>query len=178
MEYVAQHPAAKWIAREAVAEGRRREVGIAGGRSTLMTGARTRPMGETEGRTSYVKRGIGLLFGCSPLLLLVASLAYGLAGHSQLRPLSLVAELIALLVGALNFYLSFLRRVLHRWRTGTLDGYRYVSGFPMVGNVLAILGVFLGFGSIVSAVIGLVAVAVDTGGSAWFVISTWRDASL
>jgi hypothetical protein len=61
---------------------------------------------------------------------------------------------------------------------GSLDGYRHVSGLPAVGSFLAALGAVLAFGSIVAAVVGLAAVAVDTGGSVWFLISTWRDALL
>jgi hypothetical protein len=124
-----------------------------------------------------VRRVFGLVLGCSPLLLLAASLCHGLAGHNRWRPLGLVAELIALLVGGLNFYLSFVRGRLYQRRTGSLDGYRHVSGLPMIGNLLTILGVLLGFGSIVPALMGLAAVFVDTGGTVWFVACTWRDAS-
>jgi hypothetical protein len=134
-------------------------------------------MTKTDSRTNWLRRGVGLIVGSSPLLLLAASLYYGLDGHSQWRPFGLVAELLALWAGGFNFYLSFVRGVIHLLRNGCLEGYRHVSGLPMIGNLLAILGVFLGFGAIVPAVIGLVAVAIDTGGAPWFVGCTWRDAS-
>jgi hypothetical protein len=58
-----------------------------------------------------------------------------------------------------------------------MDGYRHVSGFPMIGTVLLSLGAVFSFGAIGSALIGLVAFALDTGGSVWFVTATWRDRS-
>jgi hypothetical protein len=39
------------------------------------------------------------------------------------------------LIACLNFYISFLRYPLHRWRGGTRDDYRWVSGVPMVGSI-------------------------------------------
>jgi hypothetical protein len=43
--------------------------------------------------------------------------------------------------------------------------------------VLLSLGAVARFGAIGSALIGLVAFALDTGGSLWFVIALWRDRS-
>ncbi len=132
---------------------------------------------ETKPRTRYVRRGIGLALGLAPLAVLGASLFYGLAGHDRMSLLGLVPELLALLVACLNVYLSFVRGRLYRRKRGSLDGYRNVSGIPMFGTALATIGALLGFGSVVCAAIGLVAFGIDTGGSLWFLIVTWRDAS-
>jgi hypothetical protein len=81
-------------------------------------------------------------------------------------------------VAVLNFHLSFIRPRLFFVRRGSMDGYRFISGLPMVGTVLVVLGTFVGFGAVDSALIGIAAFALDTGGSGWFVIATWRDRSL
>ena len=138
----------------------------------------TTAMGETEPRTNYVRRGIGLGAGVAPIVLLAASLSYGTLGHDSLSLFGLVPELLALLVACLNVYLSIVRSRLYRWKQGSLDGYRHVSGFPVFGTALATVGALIGFGSVVCATIGLVAVSIDTGGSLWFLIFTWRDGSL
>jgi hypothetical protein len=40
---------------------------------------------------------------------------------------------VGAVVACVNFYTSFLRYPLHRWRGGTRDDFRWVSGFPIVG---------------------------------------------
>lgn len=82
--------------------------------------------------------------------------------------------LVALLIGALNFYLSVLRGFVHRWMART-EAYRHVSGFPLIGTLVVVAGALVGFGSVACGALGLLAVALDTGGSVWFLLSTWRD---
>jgi hypothetical protein len=84
-----------------------------------------------------------------------------------------VVMLVATSIGALNLYLSFIRPMIF----GSRSDYRNVSGVPVVGTLLVIVGTVLGFGSVLYAVLGLVVVAVDTGGSLWFLLSTWSDGS-
>jgi hypothetical protein len=43
------------------------------------------------------------------------------------------------LVASVNFYTSFLRYPLHRWRGGTRANFRWVSGFPLVGIACLLL---------------------------------------
>jgi hypothetical protein len=81
------------------------------------------------------------------------------------------------MVGLLNFYLSFVRPVLFRWRSGSLEPYRHVSGFPIVGTILVVVGGLMGFGSVVTAFVGLLAISLDTGSSIWFLLATWKDSS-
>ncbi len=83
----------------------------------------------------------------------------------------------AAIVTVLNFYLSFGRPLMFRLRHGTMDGHRFVSGFPMIGTVLVMLGALFAFGTVGSAAIGVFAILLDTGGSFWFIISTWHDRS-
>jgi hypothetical protein len=80
-------------------------------------------------------------------------------------------------LAAVNFYLSFIRPRLHSLRRGSMDGYRHISGIPVVGTLLLTMGALFGFGAVGSTLIGIGAFAFDTGGSVWFVIATWRDQS-
>ncbi len=115
--------------------------------------------------------------GGAPVLVLVASLVHAVARGDAWHPFGLSVVLVALLIGALNFYLSGLRRLLHHW-TRRAEPYRHVSGFPLIGTLVVVLGGVIGFGSILCAALGLLAVALDTGGSVWFLIATWRDLSV
>ena len=124
----------------------------------------------TDVRTSYLRRGVGLVIGCCPAVLLLASLFHALDGHDQLKPVGLTVELIALVIGGMNFYLSFIRGRIDRRKM-------HVSGFPLIGSVLAVIGGALGFGSLACALVGLLALGVDTGGFVWFLVATWRDRS-
>ena len=125
---------------------------------------------------NFRRRSIGLVICVSPVILLLASITFGL-----MRPRSPTSGLgwtfAALMFGLLNFYLSFVRPAVFRWRYGSLEQYRFVSGFPMVGTILVLVGGLLGFGSVVTASVGLVAMSLDTGSSIWFVLATWKDSS-
>ncbi|WP_146653240.1 hypothetical protein [Labilithrix luteola] len=127
---------------------------------------------------SYVRRGVGVVIAFGPVVLLVASLVSALTRGNEHHTSGLAVLLFALLIGALNFHLSFVRGLLYRRATGSLDGYRHVSGLPMVGTLLVVIGTLLGFGSAVCAAIGLLAIGIDTGGLVWFLIATWKDSSL
>ncbi len=130
-------------------------------------------------QTSYLRRGIGILAGGSPLFLLVASLVRSVTDGNQARTLAWVVLLVGLAIGGLNFYLSFLRGLRHDKRaSGSLDGDKHVSGFPIIGSVLVVVGTVLGFGSACCAWLGVLVLVLDTGGSPWFIVATWRDASL
>ena len=85
--------------------------------------------------------------------------------------------LAAALLAALNFYLSFIRPLVFRRLHGSMTGFRHVSGIPMVGTVLAVFGALFGFGAAGSALLGLACIGIDTGGSVWFLVCTWRDRS-
>jgi hypothetical protein len=84
----------------------------------------------------------------------------------------------AVAIGALNFHLSFVRPILHTRVGGSLEGYKHVSGLPMIGSFLVVAGGLLGFGSRLCAGLGFLALAVDTGGCLWLLITLWRNPSL
>jgi hypothetical protein len=128
--------------------------------------------------TSYIRRAVGVLVAFAPVVFLVASLVFALTRRNEHHPTGLAVVLIGLVIGALNFHLSAIRGTLYRRTTGSLDGYKYVSGAPVIGTVFVVVGTLLGFASALCAALGLLAVAIDTGGSVWFVIATWKDTSL
>jgi hypothetical protein len=43
---------------------------------------------------------------------------------------------------------------------------------------LVLAGGIVGFGALSAVALGLAATLVDTGGSPWFLVATWRDQSL
>ena len=127
---------------------------------------------------NFTRRAFGGTLAFLPLALLLVSLIYGIA-RSQKSSFAGVGFMIgAAAFAILNFHLSFIRpRLFHR-RHGSMDGYRFVSGLPMIGTVLVVLGALSGFGAVGSALIGIASFALNTGGSGWFIIATWRDHSL
>lgn len=128
-------------------------------------------------KTNYLRRGLGVLAGVVPLLLLGASLVFSVMSDNRQSTAALVVMIVAMFIAAPNFYLSFIRPLLFHLRRGSFDEYKNVSGIPIVGTVVVVVGAILGFGSVLCSTLGVVATALDTGGSMWFVIATWRDRS-
>lgn len=129
-------------------------------------------------RANYTRRMAGAAVAFAPAAVLAASFVWAVAHGSAHRPYGLAVTLLALAVGVFNVSLSFVRPMLFARARGSLDGYRHVSGIPIFGTLVVVAGGLLGFGSALCAALGLAAVALDTGGSAWFVVATWRDTSL
>jgi hypothetical protein len=123
---------------------------------------------------SDVRRAIGFAICVSPVLLLAASFACAVSHGDQHRLVGAIVLLLASLIAALNFYLSFVRGWLHVRAKGSTDDYQHVSGFPFVGTALVIVGTALGFGSLLCVGLGLLCMGFDTGGSIWFLIATWK----
>jgi hypothetical protein len=128
-------------------------------------------------RKRYLRRGIGVLLGCSPVFLLAASIVQAVVRGDEGHAIGLAVMFGALAIGGLNFYLSFLRELVYQRRKGSLDGYVHVSVLPILGSLVVVVGAALGFGSALCAALGLLAVALDTGGSVWLLIATWKDSS-
>ena len=80
---------------------------------------------------------------------------------------------LGLLVGAVNFYLSFLRAALIRRRTGAPPAH-HVSGIPLLGFIVVPGLALLPASTALSTLVAL-QVVCDTGNLTWFVIATWRD---
>ena len=78
------------------------------------------------------------------------------------------ALLVGGLVCALNFYLSFCRYALHRFRGGSRESYRWMSGFPLVGSLLVTLSIVKFYEVPWILTMALVLIAIDTGGIHWF----------
>lgn len=86
----------------------------------------------------------------------------------------LLAVAGAALLGGLNAYLSWVRFPLYCWRHGSREGYRFVSGIPILGSVSGTLGTAAGWGDWRAAVLALVAAVIDPGGLPWFLIAMIR----
>jgi hypothetical protein len=54
---------------------------------------------------------------------------------------------VAIVIAALNFYLSAVRPLVFRRRNGSLDGYKHISRNPVIGSLVVVAGVVVGFGS-------------------------------
>ena len=130
-----------------------------------------------DGRTAtgYLRRAIGIVVCLSPPAIAVASV---FAGPRSYHPLVLLSLAFAAWVASMNFYLSFVRPWLYRRRQGSLEGYRFVSGLPIIATTIVVLMLLTNFGARIVAVSALVILALDTGGLPWFLISTWRDDGL
>ncbi len=81
-----------------------------------------------------------------------------------------VLLLPALGFAAINLHLGLVRPWLHLRRTGSYVGYRHISGFPVVGGLLAVAAVVASFGDLPVAVGACLTIAVDRGGLPYF----WR----
>ena len=132
---------------------------------------------ETRVKWNSRRRAVGAVICLAPVLLFVASLV-----ASQIAPrdsgMGIGLLVCAVPVALLNFHMSFVRPALYRWRRGSKEEYRHISGIPLFGNMLAVIGGVIGFGDWRAGTIGMFAVALDTGGLPWFLLTTWRDDSL
>ena len=113
----------------------------------------------------------------SPVLLVLSSFARGLAEpHPPLPGLAWMG--VAAAVGLLNLWYSFGRWWLHVKRGRAPETFRHSTGVPGLGTLLVVLGCCVSFGSIATAALGLAVLAMDTGGTPWFLAATWKDESL
>jgi hypothetical protein len=118
---------------------------------------------------------MGVLICTLPITVPAASL---IAGRFYQRPplVGLGFTSAALLIASLNFYLSFVRPAFFRQFRSAAE-YRHVSGIPLFGTLLILAGSLYGFGASGTAVLGVIAGLIDTGGLPWFLAVTWHDAS-
>lgn len=126
----------------------------------------------TSSHASRGRRTVAVVIGLAPIALAVASLV--------VPPRPAASYVFGLLLGgaaiaAFNVYLSFIRPRLYKRRHGTLDGYRFVSGAPMIGSALVVIAWASSMGSRSVAVSSLLILAVDTGGLPWFASALWKD---
>jgi len=126
----------------------------------------------------FKKRIFGTTAALAPLILLIVSIVFGVLKQRQSNSVGIGCMVAAFAVALINFYLSFVRPLFFRFRNGSMNNFRFISGIPIVGTILIVLGALFGFGSVGVGAIGLLPVALDTGGSGWFLIATWKDGSL
>ena len=120
------------------------------------------PLDAAAYRTSYVRRGIGVLACGAPVLLLVASMVSAVIAGDRPDAIGSVAMVVAIAIAALNFYLSAVRPLVFRRRNGSLDGYKHISGLPVIGSLVVVAGAVVGFGSGLCVALGLIAIGLDT----------------
>jgi hypothetical protein len=132
---------------------------------------------QPEPRTNYARRAIGVAACLAPVALLLASLGVGLAFPRE-SSFGMGWAAAGLLVAGSNLYLAAVRPALYAWRHGSTEGMRNVSGVPLLGTLLVVVGGLVGFGDWRSAPAGLVALVIDTGGLPWLLVATWSDRAL
>jgi hypothetical protein len=116
---------------------------------------------------------MGFALGMAPFVLVVASFI-----SPSLVPFpgaATVLGFIGLGIAALNAWHSLGRPFLWKMWKGTMDGYRFISGLPMIGTAVGVCACLAGFGETTSALIALAIFTVDTAGLPWFTYATWKD---
>lgn len=128
-------------------------------------------------KRNYQRRTIGILLCFAPVVFVAVSLVVGLATENWGGYSGLLVGGGGLILAYVNFDLSYSRPRRYFRRQGSMIGYHHVSGLPLIGEVVTMIASIVAFGEIPTAAIGLVALALDTGGSPWFLIATWKDRS-
>jgi hypothetical protein len=129
-------------------------------------------------RHNWRRRSVGATICILPIAIAVGSIILGAVRGTALTPYGLYIVLLSSAVGVFNFCLSWVRPLLYRLLHGSWEGYHFVSGVPIVGTLIVVVGVLLSFGHVVTASLGLLVLLIDTGGLPWFLAATWRDSSL
>jgi hypothetical protein len=132
----------------------------------------------SKASTNYFRRAIGIIICTAPLTLLLSSIFYSLTHDTVTGIMGIVFAGLGVAIGGLNLYLSFIRPRLYQFKQGSMQGYRFVSGVPIVGTIFVLMGGINGFGSLPIALLGIIAMVIDTGGCLWFLFYTWNDSSL
>ena len=125
---------------------------------------------------NYRRRFLGVVICLSPVAVVIASILCGTVRGTALTA-GLAFVLFAMALAILNFHLSFTRPILYRWTHGSMAGYRFVSGIPLVGTFFVLVGVLVWFGDVLTSSTGLAALLVDTGSPLWLLRSTWNDST-
>ncbi len=122
---------------------------------------------------------VAALILSAPAMLGLLSLIAGL--HSSADQGSSIGVMVLLTIAALvagfNFYLSFVRPALFSHHNGSLQGYRFISGIPILGSILATFGVLFAWGQFSIAAFMLLLLVVDTGSPLFALIAIYRGSS-
>ena len=114
---------------------------------------------------AILRRALAIVVATLPIALHVASAAS--SHHGKLVLVGEALAMIALTLGALDFYVTFVRRKTPR-----------VSPAPLVGTLLVVAAGALAFGDRATAIFAIAAYLIDTGGPPWFIAATWHDRSM
>lgn len=135
-------------------------------------------MSQPRSHHNPIPRSVGITLCSLPALFALASVLWPRPVSPTQEGVGLVLVGIAGLIAGLNLYLLYLRPWHYRRCQGAGEGYRFVSGLPIVGNLLVVGGCFVAFGSGLVGSCGLLVALADPDGLAWFPIRTWRYTSL
>src|SRR5262245_48759235 len=135
------------------------------------------PADKSAYRTNHWRRSLGIVFCLIPFGLAASSCVVGFAnGNWAVAGLGVAVG--GFLFSVCNVYLSFVRPWRYSRRHTSMEGYRFVSGAPVIGTLCVVVSNIMGFGEIITGTLGLVTLVLDTGGSPWFLVSTWNDRSM
>jgi len=76
--------------------------------------------------------------------------------------------IIGSLICFLNFYLSFLDYPVQRLIHGKKKKFKSISGLPLVGSLFVAISLIFLYKSNLLLTVGLILIAIDTGGIHWF----------
>ena len=116
----------------------------------------------------------------SPVVLTIGSASSALIATNDTREPAAAWILIALAstVAAINLYLSFLRPAWYaKCHGNALEGYKHISGIPLIGSILTAIAVTAAWGKLLVAVASLLLLLVDTGSVVWLLAAIGRDRS-
>lgn len=134
-------------------------------------------MTEMAPRKNLARRLMGVVVCSLPMALSIVSTVYT-RDVSRPRYYAGMALVIgACLVACLNFQLNTVRPWIYKRVHGSMEGYRFVSGLPVVGTFFQVSGAVIGFGSTPVGLLGMLSALLDNGGLLWFPILTWKDSS-
>ncbi len=128
-------------------------------------------------RRALLRRRVAVLICLAPVALVAISLGIGLCG-SQSRFSGIGWMGVGAGIGVINQWFTYGRPLLHLAGGRERGAYGHSSGIPMVGTLMTVMAATFGFGALWTAALGLFVLAIDTGGSPWFLVATWNDESL
>jgi hypothetical protein len=85
---------------------------------------------EQSSRRDWWRRGVGVCV--LPVALASGSIAFGAVRSPAMAPYGLYVVLFAAVIGGFNFWLSLVRPLTYRHGHGSLKGYHFFSGLPIM----------------------------------------------